>query len=332
MVSALIIGLVVLALVFDFVNGFHDAANSIATVVVTRVLSPKKAILMAAFANFIGFFFFFGVAVASTIGEGIVPPAFMTLKVAAAALAGAIIWNGVTWLFGIPASSSHALVGGLVGAGLLAAGPSAVNFASVWKIAAFIVVAPLLGMLGALVMAAATFRPFRAMRRGARTRLAGFLQIVSAFFLSVSHGVNDAQKTMGLIAAMLLSEGMIANFYVPKWVELACYTMISLGTLTGGWKIIKSMGEKITRLEPLDGFCAQTGGVAVLFMTAGLGIPASTTHVISGSVMGVGVAKNAARVNWSTVREFAIAWILTIPAAAALSAATYFALGFLHLF
>lgn len=322
MISTFVIFLVALALFFDFINGFNDAANAIATVVVTRVMTPMAAVLMSASANFVGAFFF-SVAVANTIGNGIIDTSIVTKYVIFAALLGAICWGIITWYFGIPSSSSHALVGGLVGAGFAASGPGVINFIGLATIAAFIVIAPLLGVIGGIIFTGVVFNAVKEQPLVRINYLFRKLQIISALFFSIGHGVNDAQKTMGIISVLLLSEKLIDHFYVPTWVKLACYAMISLGTALGGWRIVKSMGEKITKLQPIDGFCASTPSAIVLITTAHFGIPISTTHVVSGSLMGVGMVKNIARVGWKTVRSFVVAWVLTIPAAATVAMISY---------
>jgi len=318
----LVIIAVLVALVFDFINGFHDAANSIATVVATNVLKPRTAVLLAAFWNFVGAFIF-TVAVASTIGKNVIDPAVVTIPVILAALLGAIFWNLITWYFGIPSSSSHALIGGLIGAGLMTAGIKSLQFGGIQKIFIFIILAPLIGFLGAIFFTIVMFWIFR---KGNPSKIDWWfkkIQIASSSLYSLSHGTNDAQKTMGVIALLLFSSGMIAEFHVPAWVIIASYTAIALGTLFGGWRIIKTMGTKITKLRPFDGFAAETSGSLVLLGTAHFGIPVSTTHVISSSIMGVGAVKRMSGVHWQLARRIVLAWIITIPASAIMAALIY---------
>jgi inorganic phosphate transporter, PiT family len=286
----LLIGLIGIALMFDFLNGLHDAANSIATVVSTRVLSPELAVAWAAFFNFIAFLFF-GLHVAETIGKGIVDAAVIDPAVIFGALMGAIIWNVVTWLLGIPSSSSHALIGGLLGAGIAKGGLGVVISSGVIKTAAAIVVSPVVGMIVAVVMVLITSWLFKPVSARTGDRVFRRLQLVSAAAYSLGHGANDAQKTMGIIAVLLFSQGMLGGeFYVPFWVVLSAQTAMGLGTLMGGWRIVHTMGSKITRLTPHQGFCAETAGATMLFSATGLGIPVSTTHTITGCIMGVGAA------------------------------------------
>jgi PiT family inorganic phosphate transporter len=315
---------VVVALVFDFLNGFHDAANAIATIVVSRTLTPVQAVLLAGAANFIGYFTF-GTAVAKMIGKGVVHVEQVTLPLLLATLAGAIVWNILTWLLGLPTSSSHALIGGLVGAGIASAGPAAVMWPGVGKIFLFIIVAPLLGMLGASVFTVIVIWVFR---RSNPYWAGGFfrkLQLVSATFYSIGHGTNDAQKTMGVISLALLAGGFTTGFEIKGWVALACYVSIGLGTMFGGWRIVKTMGTSIIKIRPMEGFCAETAAAAVLIGTQHAGIPVSTTHVIAGSIMGVGAIEHAASVRWVTARKILWAWFLTIPASALVAALAYLA-------
>lgn len=311
-----------LALIFDFINGFHDAANAIATIVVTKVLTPHQAVLMAAFANFVGAFVF-GVAVAKTIGKGIVDPSVVTVSVIIAALFGAIIWDVITWLLGLPTSSSHALIGGLIGSAIVSTGFNFFNFMGIFKIFLFIFVAPLLGLIGASFFTVLILNIFRKQHPMALNFIFRKLQLVSSFFYSLGHGTNDAQKTMGIIAVLLFSAGLMKEFYIPVWVILSCHAAIALGTYLGGWRIVKTMGTKITKLHPLEGFCAESSGGLVLLLTAMIGIPVSTTHVITGSILGVGVVENARRVRWVTARRMVWAWVLTIPASAIIAAGFY---------
>jgi PiT family inorganic phosphate transporter len=323
----LLVGLIAVALAFDFLNGLHDAANSIATIVSTRVLSPQYAVIWAAFFNFIAFMFF-GLHVAQTIGKGIVEASIIDPRVVFGALSGAIAWNVITWLAGIPSSSSHALVGGLVGAGVAKAGVSAVVMSGFMKTAFAIVLSPLVGFLIALVLMLVVswvgrpFTPF-AVDKSFRS-----LQFVSASLYSLGHGGNDAQKTMGIIAVLLYSEGYLGQtFHVPFWVVLTCQAAMGLGTLFGGWRIVHTMGSKITRLSPMQGFCAETGGAITLFMATGLGIPVSTTHTITGSIIGVGSAKRTSAVRWNVASGIVVAWVVTIPASASIAAATWWLVG-----
>jgi inorganic phosphate transporter, PiT family len=318
-----IVALIGVALLFDFLNGLHDAANSIATVVSTRVLSPQLAVVWAAFFNFIAFLFF-SHAVASTIGKDIIDPQIVTPAVIFAALMGAIIWNVLTWLLGIPSSSSHALVGGLVGAGVAAGGFNVVVAAGVLKTAAFIFLAPLLGMIMAILLVILTTWLFKRVTAPTADRSFRRLQLLSAAAYSLGHGGNDAQKTMGIITALLISQGLLdAHADIPIWVVISCQAAIGLGTLMGGWRIVHTMGSKITRLTPHQGFCAETGGAIMLFGATHFGIPVSTTHTITGAIMGVGAARRASAVRWGVAGNIVIAWFLTIPAAAFVAALFY---------
>ena len=318
-----LIALILVALAFDFINGLHDAANSIATVVSTRVLSPQLAVAWAAFFNFVAFLFI-GLHVAETIGKGIIDPAVVDPAVILGALAGAILWNVLTWYLGIPSSSSHALVGGLVGAGTAKGGLGAIVSSGVIKTSVFIFAAPLLGMVMAIVMAALTswlFKPVPAQMADTAFRR---LQLVSSAAYSIGHGANDAQKTMGIITVLLFSTGYLhGDFHVPLWVVIAAQVAMGLGTLMGGWRIVHTMGSKITRLNPHQGFCAETGGALMLFGATAFGIPVSTTHTITGCIIGVGAARRASAVRWGIAGNIVVAWVLTIPAAAAIAAAVY---------
>ncbi len=312
--------LIVVALAFDFMNGFHDAANSIATVVSTGVLRPTWAVAWAAGFNFLAFFLF-ETKVAATIGKGIIDPTIVDHYVIFGALMGGIVWNVITWLYGIPSSSSHALIGGLVGAGLAKAGVSSLITSGLLKIIAFIFVAPLLGMLlGGLLMIAVSWMFVRATPR----RVDGWfrhLQLVSAAAYSLGHGGNDAQKTAGIIWLLLIAAGYSTiSDHVPTWVVIACYITIALGTLFGGWRIVKTMGQRITKLKPVGGFCAETGGAMTLFLATAFGIPVSTTHTITGAIIGVGAARNFSAVRWGVAGGIVWAWILTIPCSAAVAA------------
>ena len=323
----IIIGLIAVALAFDFLNGLHDAANSIATVVSTRVLSPQLAVLWAAFFNFISFLFF-GLAVAATIGKGIIDPAIVVgaqgLAIIFGALMGAIVWNLLTWFLGIPSSSSHALVGGLVGAGVSAAGFGSIIAWGVIKTALFIFLAPILGMLMAILLVIFTSWLFRPVPANTSDRIFRRLQLVSAAAYSLGHGANDAQKTMGIIMALLVSQGLLGGHdSVPFWVVISCQAAMGLGTLMGGWRIVHTMGSKITRLTPHQGFCAETGGAFMLFGATAFGIPVSTTHTITGAIMGVGAARRASAVRWGVAGNIVVAWFLTIPASALVAATFY---------
>ncbi len=322
-----LIGLVAVALFFDFLNGLHDAANSIATIVSTRVLRPQYAVLWAAFFNFIAFMFF-GLHVAETVGKGIVDVSVVTPAVIFSALVGAIVWNIVTWIAGIPSSSSHALIGGLVGAGVAKAGLGAIVWTGLGKTIAAIVLSPATGFVLALILILAVSWLFVRQTPFAVDRTFRVMQFISASLYSLGHGGNDAQKTMGIIAVLLYSQGMLgANFYVPLWVVLTCQTALALGTLFGGWRIVHTMGSKITRLNPMQGFCAETGGAITLFAATWLGIPVSTTHTITGAIIGVGAARRVSAVRWGIAGNIVIAWIVTLPATAAIAALTYLAVG-----
>jgi len=321
-----VIFIVAVALAFDFVNGMHDAANSIATVVATRVLRPFHAVAWAAFWNFVAAFGF-GVAVANTIGKGVIDTGIVNEQVILAALTGAIVWDMVTWYFGLPSSSSHALIGGLVGAALVQAGWDAVDDAGIRKVAAFIVISPLLGFLVASLISLLV----RTVFRNAHPTLAGTvfkrLQLLSAAAYSLSHGTNDAQKTMGIISVLLFSTGHLGGeFHVPLWVILSAHTAIALGTLSGGWRIVHTMGSRITKLEPYGGFSAETAAASAIIYASQVGIPVSTTHTIAGAITGVGSTRRFSAVRWNVAGQIVWAWILTIPAAAALAALALLAL------
>ena len=319
----LLVGLIAVALFFDFLNGLHDAANSIATIVSTRVLRPQYAVLWAAFFNFIAFLFF-GLHVAETLGTGIIDPNIVTPQVIFAALMGAIIWNIVTWVLGIPSSSSHALVGGLVGAGVAKIGMDAIVWSGLLKTAGAIVMSPLLGFVLALFLVLCVTWIFVRQTPFAVDSTFRVLQFASASLYSLGHGGNDAQKTMGIIAVLLYSQGHTgAEFHVPLWVVLSCQSAMALGTLFGGWRIVHTMGSKITRLNPMQGFCAETGGALTLFAATWLGIPVSTTHTITGAIVGVGAARRVSAVRWGLASNIVVAWIITLPAAAAISAIAY---------
>jgi PiT family inorganic phosphate transporter len=315
--------LVAVALAFDFLNGLHDAANSIATIVSTRVLRPGYAVVWAAAFNFIAFLFF-GLHVAKTVGAGIVSVDVVNDRLIFGALGGAIVWNIVTWMAGIPSSSSHALVGGLVGAGLTKAGLKAIVWDGVLKTAAGIVVSPGFGFLVALLLVLIVTWIFFRSRPNAVDRLFRRLQFVSAALYSLGHGGNDAQKTMGIIAVLLYAHaGRHGAFTVPLWVVLSCQAAMALGTLFGGWRIVRTMGSKITRLSPMQGFCAETAGAITLFTATYLGVPVSTTHTITGAIVGVGAARRTSAVRWGVARSIVVAWIITMPMAGLIAAGLY---------
>jgi PiT family inorganic phosphate transporter len=316
--------LVALALMFDFMNGFHDAANSIATVVSTGVLKPGQAVLFAAFFNFIAIFIF-KLSVAATVGKGIVMPGVVDVHVVFGALVGAITWNAITWYYGIPSSSSHALIGGIVGAVIAKSGVGSLVSGGVLKTVAFIFVSPLLGfLLGSLMMVAVAWI-FRRTRPSKVDRWFRRLQLVSAGAYSLGHGGNDAQKTIGIIWMLLIATGYAAaeDSSPPMWTILSCYIAIACGTMFGGWRIVKTMGQKITKLKPVGGFCAETGGALTLFLATGLGIPVSTTHTITGAIVGVGSTQRASAVRWGVAGNIVWAWVLTIPASAFVAAVAY---------
>jgi PiT family inorganic phosphate transporter len=320
----LLFSLIAVALFFDFLNGLHDAANSIATIVSTRVLRPQYAVLWAAFFNFIAFLFF-GLHVAETLGKGIIDADTVTPAVIFAALTGAIVWNIVTWLAGIPSSSSHALIGGLVGAGVAKAGGGAIVWSGLLKTTFAIVLSPTVGFLLALFLVLIVSWLFVRQTPFAVDNSFRFLQFISASLYSLGHGGNDAQKTMGIIAVLLYSQGMLGDtFYVPLWVVLTCQSALALGTLFGGWRIVHTMGSKITRLNPMQGFCAETGGAITLFAATWLGIPVSTTHTITGAIIGVGAARRVSAVRWGVASSIVWAWVITLPATAAIAAATFY--------
>jgi PiT family inorganic phosphate transporter len=321
--TPVLVCLVATALVFDFLNGLHDSANSIATVVATRVLRPFTAVLWASFFNFIAFTVF-GLHVAATMGSGVVDANLVDPAVVFGALTGAIVWNVLTWRLGIPSSSSHALVGGLIGAGMAKAGPAAVVWHGVSVIGAAIVISPLIGLLLAMTLVLATSwlairaTPFAVDRRFR------VLQFVSSSLLSLAHGGNDAQKTMGIITVLLYSQGLLSgSFHVPLWVVLSCQGAMALGTLSGGWRIVRTVGTRITHLTPMQGFCAETGGAIALFGATWLGIPVSTTHTVTGSIVGVGSARRLSAVRWGVTQGILVAWVVTLPSSALVAAAFY---------
>jgi PiT family inorganic phosphate transporter len=319
----LLIGLVAMALAFDYLNGVHDSANSIATAVSTKLLSPVQAVLFAAVFNFAAYWLF-GLKVAETVGKGIISKDVITPEVIFGALVGAMVWNVITWWKGIPSSSSHALIGGLLGAGVTHAGPKAIVWAGVTKTTTAIVLSPVVGLaVSMLLMLLTSWLFLRATAAGAES-IFKKLHLFSAAAYSVGHGANDAQKTMGIIAVLLYSQGLLGtHFHVPGWVVLGCYTAMGLGTLTGGWKIIETMGSRITKLDQHQGFCASAGGSIMLFAASTFGIPVSTTHTITGCVVGVGAARRASAVRWGVAHRVVIAWLITIPASAAVGAAFY---------
>jgi inorganic phosphate transporter, PiT family len=314
--------LTLVALTFDFLNGFHDAANSIATVVSTRVLSPAKAVVWAAFFNFVAAFGF-GTAVATTIGKGMIDITVVTFAVVFAGLVGAIVWDVITWYFGLPTSSSHALMGGYAGAAVARAGWDVLIPAGWSKTLIFIVLSPLIGMLAGLTLMTAIFWIFRRIPPGTVDHWFRRLQLISAGAFSLSHGANDAQKTMGIVAGLLFAARYIDHFFIPVWVVLAAHAAIALGTLAGGWRIIHTMGSKITKLQPVGGFAAETGAAIAVFTATYLGVGVSTTHAITGSIVGVGATRRLSAVRWGVAGQIVWAWILTIPATFAISAGTY---------
>jgi inorganic phosphate transporter, PiT family len=315
--------LVAMALAFDFMNGFHDAANSIATVVSTRVLKPQYAVAWAAFFNVVAYFIF-ELKVASTVGKGTIEPAIVDHYVVFGALAGAIAWNAITWWYGLPSSSSHALIGGLAGAALAKSGTAGLVAEGLVKTLAFILISPTLGFVFGTIL---TIAVAWIARRATPLRVDRWfrrLQLASAAAYSLGHGGNDAQKTIGIIWMLLIAAGVSGrDEHVPLWVVLACYTTIGLGTLLGGWRIVKTMGQKITKLRPVDGFCAETGGAMTLFLATGLGVPVSTTHTITGAIVGVGSVRKASAVRWGVAGTIVWAWVLTIPCSALISAAAW---------
>ncbi len=326
----LLVFTIILALAFDFINGFHDSANAISTIVATRVLTPAQAVSMAAIGNLIGPIFF-TTAIAATIGKGIIDtkviqtllPQDTFIVMILSALVGAIAWDIITWYFGIPVSSSHALIGGLIGAATVAVGTNILLFDGIDKVLIFIVISPVLGFVASFLLSLILMRTFRKTAPEKVNKWFRKLQLVSAFFYSVTHGTNDAQKTMGVITILLIGSGFLTEFIVPLWVILACQVAICLGTLMGGWRIVKTMAHKITKLKPYQGFCAETAGGGVLVYMASLGIPVSTTHAIAGSIMGVGSTNNPKSVRWGVSRNIIIAWILTIPFSAVVAGGVY---------
>jgi PiT family inorganic phosphate transporter len=319
---AIVAALILVALFFDYINGFHDAANSIATVVSTRVLSPGKAVIWAAFFNFVAAFTF-GTAVAKTVGAGMIDVSVVSFAVIFGALVGAIIWDLITWYFGLPTSSSHALIGGYAGAAVSKAGWTAIVPAGWTKTLIFIVLSPLIGLALGLSLMTLILWVFRWVPPSRVDRWFRRAQLVSAAFFSLNHGANDAQKTMGIIAGVLFAAGYIQTFDIPFWVVLAAHTAIGLGTLAGGWRIIHTMGSKITKLQPVGGFAAETGAALSILIATQTGVPVSTTHAITGSIVGVGATRRLSAVRWGVAGQIVWAWLLTIPAAFGIAAATY---------
>jgi inorganic phosphate transporter, PiT family len=324
----IVAGIVIAALAFDFINGFHDAANSIATVVSTRVLTPGKAVIWAASFNFLAFFIS-EMKVAGTIGKGIIDPGAVDLPIIMGALAGAIVWNLLTWWWGLPSSSSHALVGGLVGAGLAKGGPAILGWSKIGVTAAFILISPLLGLvIGSIIMIILLW-VLRRQTPGRVDKWFRRLQLVSAGAYSLGHGSNDAQKTIGIIVVLLYSQGYLGTHFpqahqIPFWIVLSCYGAMGLGTMMGGWRIVKTMGSRLTKLVPFGGFCAETSGAITLGLASFWGIPVSTTHTITGAIVGVGSVTRMRGVRWGVAGRIVWAWIFTIPAAAIISAGVYY--------
>jgi inorganic phosphate transporter, PiT family len=322
MLLLIVIGVITVALIFDYINGFHDAANSIATVVSTRVLSPGQAVVWAAFFNFIAAFTF-GTAVAKTVGSGMIDLAAVTFGVIFSGLMGAIIWDLITWYYGLPTSSSHALIGGYAGAAIANAGLGVIIPAGWSKTLLYIVLAPMIGLILGWLLAISIFWIFRRWAPVPVDRIFRKLQLVSAALYSLGHGGNDAQKTMGIIAGVLVTAGYLETFAIPLWVVLAAHAAIALGTLSGGWRIIHTMGSKITRLQPVGGFAAETSGAITLFIATSLGVPVSTTHTITGAIVGVGATRRLSAVRWGIAGRIVWAWILTIPMSALIGAVTF---------
>ncbi len=316
--------LIILALSFDFLNGFHDSANSIATVVSTRVLSPRYAVAWAAFFNFIAFLFF-GLHVAGTIGTGIIDISVIDKYVIFGALAGACAWDLITWYLGLPTSSSHALIGGLIGAALMKAGTAPLLWPGILKTVSFIFISPVVGLILGSLFGRIVYSLFRSSTPSKVDHLFRKGQLISAALYSMGHGGNDAQKTMGIIASLLFSAGLLGKaFHIPFWVVISCHAMIALGTMFGGWRIVKTMGQKVAKLKPVDGFCAESGAAITLFASSALGVPVSTTHTITASIMGVGSIQRLSAVRWGVAGTIIWAWILTIPCSAVISAFSYF--------
>ncbi len=325
-----IIFIIIVALVFDFTNGMHDAANSISTVVSTRVLSPRQAVLWAAFFNFVAFLIF-GTAVAKTIGKGMIDVNTVTPTVILAGICGAICWNMITWYLGLPTSSSHALIGGYAGAAIAKSGFEVIIASGWYKTLLFIVLAPTIGLVLGFLLKIITTWIVRKQTPAAVDKWSRVFQLFSAALYSLGHGGNDAQKTMGIITSLLFTGGLISEFIVPLWVVLSAHAAIALGTLTGGWRIVKTMGQKITKLRPIDGFCAETASATSIFLATHLGIPVSTTHVITGAISGVGSANRLSAVRWGVTRNIVWAWIFTIPGAAIIGTIIYSIIRFIPL-
>jgi PiT family inorganic phosphate transporter len=321
-VLTLVIIIIVVALIFDFINGFHDAANSIATVVSTRVLSPRFAVLWAAFFNFVAAFGF-GTHVAKTLGSGMIELKAVTVYVILAGLIGAIVWDLITWYFGLPTSSSHALIGAYAGAAVAHVGFSAIIVKGWYKTMTFVVLSPLMGLILGFIFMVGILWIFRNFTPFSVNKIFGKLQLISAALYSLGHGTNDAQKTMGIIAGLLYTSGYLSHFTIPFWVILICHAAIALGTMAGGWRIVKTMGQRLTKLKPVGGFCAETAGACTLLGTALAGIPVSTTHTITGAIMGVGATRRLSAVRWGVANDIVWAWVLTIPFSALIAALTY---------
>jgi len=321
-VLTLVLVIIGIALIFDFINGFHDAANSIATVVSTRVLTPRLAVLWAAFFNFVAAFGF-GTNVAKTLGSGMIVLDAVTQYVILAGLVGAILWDLITWYFGLPTSSSHALIGGYAGAAIAHAGLSVIIPSGWYKTLSFVVLSPIIGLILGFAFMVIIFWLFRRATPSSIEKYFGKLQLVSAGLFSLGHGTSDAQKTMGIISGVLYKAGYLSSFSIPFWVILICHAAIGLGTMAGGWRIVRTMGQKITKLKPVGGFCAETAGALTLLGTASLGIPVSTTHTITGAIMGVGATRRLSSVRWGVANRIVWAWVLTIPLSALIAALTY---------
>ena len=317
-----IIIIIAIALVFDFTNGMHDAANSVSTIVSTRVLSPKQAVIWAAFFNFVAFLIF-GTTVAATIGKGMIDITTVTPTVILAGLLGAICWNMIAWYFGIPSSSSHALIGGYAGAAIAHAGFGVLIIGGWTKTLIFIALAPIIGIILGYVFKVIVSWLIRKQSLASVNKWSKVTQLFSAAAYSLGHGGNDAQKTMGIITSLLVAGGVISTFKIPLWVVLAAHTAIAIGTMSGGWRIIKTMGQKITKLAPIDGFCAETAAASSIFLATSMGVPVSTTHVITGAISGVGSANRLSAVRWSVTLNIVVAWVLTIPAAGIIAAVIF---------
>jgi PiT family inorganic phosphate transporter len=322
----MVIFIILLALIFDYINGFHDSANSIATVVSTQVLKPRQAVLWAAFFNFVAVFLF-DAQVAKTVGTGIINASIVNNTLLISALGGAITWNLITWWLGLPSSSSHALIGGLIGAGLMKGGFAVLVWKGIIKTSSFIIISPLIGLILGLSLMVIVLNLSRYSNISKSNRIFRRLQLFSAAIYSISHGMNDAQKTMGIIALVLFSSGYLGpTFHIPFWVVILCYSVIALGTMSGGWRIVKTMGTKITKLQPIGGFCAETAAAISIIGASIAGIPVSTTHTITGAIMGVGATKRLSAVRWGVAGTIVWAWILTIPITGILSAGIYYIL------